>query len=117
MNIFGLLIEWLVISVSLIIISKLPTGIEIDGFKNAAIWAIVFGLLNTIIRPIMQFFTLPLTLIFSGFLISLVLNMIIFLIASSLVEGFRLRSGAWTALIGSISLSLVSAIIYKILPF
>jgi putative membrane protein len=117
MNIFGLLIQWLVISVSLIIISKLPTGIEIDSFKNAAIWAVLFGILNAIIRPLLQLFTLPLTLIFSGFLVSLVLNMIIFLIASSLVEGFKLRSGAWTALIGSVSLSIVSALIYKILPF
>ena len=117
MGIFGLLVEWLVISVSLIVISKLPTGIEIDGFKNAAIWAVLFGILNTLVRPIIGFFTLPLTLIFSGFLVSVVLNMIIFSIASSLVEGFRLRSGAWSALIGSVSLSLVSALIYKILPF
>ncbi len=117
MNIVGLLVAWLVTSVSLLIISKLPTGVEIDSFEKAAISAIVFGILNALVRPILRILALPMAVVFSGFLIGLVLNMIIFGLAAALVEGFRLRWGFWSALIGSVALSLINALIYRLLGF
>ncbi|MGK7878293.1 MAG: phage holin family protein [Xenococcaceae cyanobacterium] len=115
MNIVGLLIAWLVTSVSLLIISKLPTGVEIDGFQKAAISAIVFGILNALVRPILKTLALPMAVVFSSFLIALVLNMIIFGLAAYLVEGFRLRWGIWSALIGSVALSIINSLIYSLL--
>jgi len=51
-----LLITWLVTTVSFLIISRLPIGGEIDSFGKAAISALVFGILNAILRPILNFF-------------------------------------------------------------
>lgn len=59
MNLVSLLIAWLITSVSLFIISKLPTGVEIDGFQKAIISAAVFGLLNAFLRPILGLLAFP----------------------------------------------------------
>ena len=115
MNIISLLIKWLVTAVSLLIISKLPTGVEIDSFQKAAISAVVFGILNLLVSPILQMLSLPMALIFSGFLLSLLINMIIFGLAAWLVEGFRLRWGIWSALIGSLALSFINSIFFRLL--
>jgi putative membrane protein len=115
MNIIGLLVAWLVTSISLLIISKLPTGVEIDNIQKAGISALVFGLLNALVRPILKLFALPLGVIFSGFLIGLILNMVIFALAAYLVEGFRLRWGFWSALIGSFALSLINSFLFSLI--
>ena len=62
----GLLITWLVTTVSFLIISRLPIGVEIDSFGKAAISALVFGILNAILRPILNFFTFPLIILTFG---------------------------------------------------
>ncbi len=110
----GLLIAWLVTSVSLFIISKLPLGVEIDGFNKALISAAVFGLLNALIGPVIRFFAFPITFLTFG-LFALVVNAIIFGLAAWLVTGFRLRWGVWSALLGAILLSLINSLIYQLL--
>jgi putative membrane protein len=111
----GLLVTWLVTSVSLLIISKLPTGVEIDSFGKALVSALVFGILNALLRPIIAFLAFPLTLITFG-LFALIINAIIFGLAAALVSGFRLRWGFWSALIGSFALGVINSIIYTLLP-
>jgi putative membrane protein len=100
MSLIGLLVAWLVTSVSLLLISKLPTGVEISSFQKALVSAIVFGLLNAFVRPVIAFFTLPITFLTFG-LFSVVINAIIFGLAAALVDGFSLRWGFWSALIGA----------------
>jgi putative membrane protein len=114
MDIVSLLVAWLVTAVSLFIISKLPIGVEIDTFPKALISAAVFGLLNALVRPVIFFLSLPITILTLG-LFLFVLNAIIFGLAVYLVHGFRLRWGIWSALIGSIALSIINSIIYKLL--
>lgn len=114
MDLVGLIIAWLVTSVSLFIISKLPLGVEIDGFQKAMWSAVVFGILNAILRPILGFLGWPLTFITFG-LFALVLNAIIFGLAAYLVTGFRLRWGFWSALIGAFALSVINSVIYHLL--
>ncbi|MBD1928747.1 phage holin family protein [Trichocoleus sp. FACHB-90] len=114
MDIVSLLVAWLVTAVSLFIISKLPIGVEIDTFPKALISAAVFGLLNALVRPVIFFLSLPITILTLG-LFLFVLNAIIFGLAAYLVHGFRLRWGIWSALIGSIALSIINSIIYKLL--
>lgn len=111
----GLLVVLLVTSVSLFIISKLPTGVEIEDFPKAIISAIVFGIVNALLRPIIAFFAFPITFITFG-LFNLVINAIIFGIAAALVPGFSLRWGFWSALLGAFLLSLINSLIFKILP-
>ncbi|BAU63651.1 membrane protein of unknown function [Stanieria sp. NIES-3757] len=111
----ALLITWLVTAISLFIISKLPIGVEIDSFGKALFSAVVFGILNALLRPVLAFFAFPITIITFG-LFALVINAIIFGLAAALVTGFRLRWGFWSALIGSFALGVVNSIIFKILP-
>jgi putative membrane protein len=111
----GLLLTWLVTSVSLLIISRLPLGIEIDGFGKAILSAAVFGILNALLRPILTILTFPFLLLTFG-LFAFILNAIIFGLAALLVPGFRLRWGFWSALLGSLVLSLLNTLIFRLLP-
>ena len=110
----GLLISWLVTTISFLIISKLPIGVEVDSFKKAAISAGVFGILNALLKPILTFFSFPFIVLTFG-LFLFILNAIIFGIAAAIVPGFRLRWGLWSALIGSLALSFINSIIFSII--
>ncbi len=110
----GILLTWLVTTISFLIISKIPIGIEIDSFKKAAISAAVFGVLNALLRPLLGLLTFPIIFLTFG-LFAFVLNAIIFGIAAYLVEGFRLRWGFWSALIGSIALGIVNSLLFNLL--
>lgn len=116
MNIVTILITWAITAVSLFIISKLPTGVEIDGFKKALLSAGAIGLLNALALPIIATVVTPiLGVVFSGFLIGLVLNMLIFGLAAWLIEGFRLRWGIWSALLGSVALGFINSVLFQVL--
>jgi putative membrane protein len=106
---------WLVTSFSLYVLSRLPTGIELEGFAPSLVAGFVLGLLNAFLRPVLGFIAFPLTVLSLG-LFSLVLNGLIFLLAASLVRGFGLRRGCLTAFVGSILLSLLNALIFAVLP-
>ena len=110
----GILIAWLVNSVSLFIISKLPLGVEIDGFNKAVFSAAVFGIINALIGPVIRFFAFPITFVTFG-LFAVVVNGIIFGLAAWLVEGFRLRLGFLSALLGAIALGLIKSLLYSLL--
>lgn len=110
----SILITWLVTTISFLIISKIPIGIEIDNFKKAVISAAVFGILNALLRPILGLLTFPIIFLTFG-LFAFILNAIIFGLAAYLVEGFQLRWGFWSALIGSIALGVVNSLLFNLL--
>ena len=114
MDIVSLVIAWLVTSVSFFIISKLPIGVDIDSFGKAMISAAVFGLLNALVQPIfvrnVEPFALPTYSLFA-----IVINAAIFGLAAWLVEGFRLRWGIWSALLGAIALGFINSLLYQVL--
>ncbi|WP_341731374.1 phage holin family protein [Microcoleus sp. EPA2] len=114
MNIVSLAIAWLVTSVSFFIISKLPIGVDIDTFGKAMMSAAVFGLLNALVRPIFLLFTFPAVLITFG-LFMIFINAAIFGLAAWLVDGFRLRWGIWSALLGAIALGFINSLLYELL--
>ena len=95
-------------ALGLLIIAEFIEGIQIDGFYSALIAALVLGVLNTIVRPILFILTLPITVLTLG-LFTFVLNAAIFLFAASFIEGFSVES-FWYALLGSVLMSLVSTI-------
>lgn len=97
----------------MLIISKLPLGIEIDSLQKGLIAAVVFGILNAVLHPILTAFGLLNVLTFG--LASLIANIIIFGLAALLVEGFRLRSKIWSPIIGAFALSVINSVILKIL--
>lgn len=103
-----------VTAVSLMIITKLPLGVEIDSFNTALITAIVLGILNALLNPILQLLALPLTVLTLG-LFALVVNAVVFNLAARVVDGFEIE-GALGALLSPIVLSILNTLIFALLP-
>jgi putative membrane protein len=118
MNITTLLIVWIVTSISLWIISKLPLGVEIDTPGKAIFSAAILGIITTLVRPVLNLvFTIPNLVTFdllSG-IFTFMIAVACFSIAAWLVEGFRLRYGIWSAVLGAFTLTIINNIIYKLL--
>lgn len=107
----NLLIAWLIMTISFLIISNLPLiGVEIESFQKTVVSAAVFGILNAFVRPVLSLLAFPITLLTLGLFV-FVINAVIFGLAAALVEGFRLRSGFWSALFGSIALGIINPIV------
>ncbi|ELS01906.1 putative membrane protein [Xenococcus sp. PCC 7305] len=120
MNFVGAIISLIITAVSLIIVSKLPTGVEIDNFQKALVSAAVFGILNFIANlvlynPLSKIIVIPLQFVSFG-LFNFIVNVFIFGLAAFLVKGFRLRWGIMSVFIGSLALSVVNSIIHHIVP-
>jgi putative membrane protein len=88
-------------------------GVHVAGFYTAAVVAVVLGLLNVFIKPIMVVLTLPFTIVTLG-LFLLVVNAIIILLCTKIVGGFTVDS-FWIAMLFSIILSISQSIIYSII--
>lgn len=108
------LITLLVTAISLFLISKIPAlGIYIDSFGKAIFSALVFGVLNAFLEPVLRFLGAPITFLTFG-LFAIVINAITFGLAAALVEGFSLRNGFVSALLGAIALSIINFIISEV---
>ena len=101
-----LLLVWILNAVALLVVAYLLPGITVASFGSALIAALVLGLLNTVIKPLLILLTLPLTIVTLG-LFLLVLNALVFWFAGSILKGFQV-DGFWWAVIGAIVYSLVS---------
>ncbi|MEO0757897.1 MAG: phage holin family protein [Cyanobacteria bacterium J06648_16] len=102
--------SWLVTFIAFIIITFLPTGVESDSFGKTAITALVFGILNGIVGII---FSIPVLsqLLWLVTIGGLLVNLILFGLSAKLVEGFRLRWGIWSAVIGAFLLSILTSVL------
>ena len=107
-----LLIRVLITALLVIILSKLMKGVIVDEFTTALTVAIVLGLLNFFVKPILVLFTLPITFFTLG-LFYLVINAIIIMVCDKLVDGFEINSFCTTFLF-SIALSLSQSIVFKL---
>lgn len=101
-----LLLAWLINTVSLIGVAYLVPGIAVSSFVTALVAALVLGLVNTIIRPILILLTLPATILTLGLFI-FVINGLLFLGVANLLEGFQV-AGLWPAILAAILYSVVS---------
>lgn len=95
-------------ALSLMLVSKIVTGVTITGFWGAFISVIVMAILNMLVKPILFLLTLPVTIVTFG-LFTFVLNAIMFLLASRFVSGFSV-DGFGAAFIGSIVFSILTTI-------
>ena len=107
-----LLLRILITSTLVMFISYLMKGVVVDEFSTALIVAIVLGLLNFFVKPVLVLFTLPVTVFTLG-LFLLVINAIIILMCDHFVDGFDVN-GFWTALFFSIILSLSQSLVYQL---
>jgi putative membrane protein len=101
-----ILLVWLVNAIALIAVAYLMPSISVSSFTSALIAALVLGLVNAVIRPVLVLLTLPVTVITLGLFI-LVINALLFWFVGSILEGFHVQ-GFWGALVGSILFSIVS---------
>jgi putative membrane protein len=102
----SLLVHWLIYAIAIVITAYLLPGVRLSGFSAALITALVLGLVNTIIRPLLLLLTLPLNIVTLG-LFTFVINALLILLTSSLVPGFTV-TGFWWALIFSLVLSVIN---------
>lgn len=100
-------------ALGLLVIAYYIPGIAVSGIYAAIIAAIVLGVLNAIVRPVLLLLTLPISIITLG-LFTFVINAALFLFAASFLEGFSV-DGFWYALLGSILMSFVAMVSNKLL--
>jgi putative membrane protein len=101
-----LLIVWIINALSLLALPYLFDSIRVDSFTTAMIVAVVLGLVNAFIRPLLILLTLPATIVTLGLFI-FVINGLLFWFVGSFIKGFTV-AGFWPALFGAIAYSLIS---------
>jgi putative membrane protein len=101
-----LLLLWLINAGTLLLIPYLMPSVSVDSFFTALITALILGLVNAVIRPILVVLTLPITVVTLGLFI-LVINALMFWFVASFVEGFRV-SGFWSAFWGALVYGILS---------
>ena len=102
----GVLIRWLVLTISIILTSYLVDGIYVESFFSALFAALVLGILNALFRPLLIVITLPINILTLG-LFTFVINALLLKMVSGVVPGFYVY-GFWSAVFGSLIISLVS---------
>ncbi|MDZ7695129.1 MAG: phage holin family protein [Balneolaceae bacterium] len=108
MMIYTLLIN----SIAVYLTAKLLDGVELKGFLTAVIVAILLALVNTFVKPLIVFLTLPLTIITLGLFI-LVINAFMLVLVDAMVDSFKIKSFGW-AVIFSIILSILNSLLFWI---
>lgn len=114
----GLLIRILISAVAVLVAAYVIPNVSVAGFGSALILAIVLGLLNAFVKPVLVALTIPVTIVTLG-LFLLVINVLMVYLADSLVGGFDIASSGFgyfiTALLFSLLVSLVTYIIDAII--
>lgn len=100
------LVGWAINALCLLAIPVLLPGVQVGGFGTALVVALVLGLLNTLIRPVLIVLTLPINLLTLG-LFTFVINGLLFWLAARFVDGFSVSGFGW-AVAGAFAYSLVS---------
>jgi len=93
----------------LLLMAHFVRGVQVEGWGSALIGAIVLGVVNAVVRPIMVVLTLPLTILSFG-LFLLVINALMLGLMAALVPGIRVQ-GFWPALVGSLVLTLLNVVV------
>jgi len=103
------LVRWFLLAAALLLVAHLYPGVEVKSFSSALWAALVLGLFNTLVRPLLVLLTLPVTLLTLG-LFLFVINALMFWAAASVLDDFNV-AGFSAALIGSLLYSLCSMVI------
>ena len=104
-----LIVRWMLLAAALLLVAHLYPGVTVASFGAAMVAALVLGLLNTLVRPLLVLLTLPVTLLTLG-LFLFVINALMFWSAAGVLSGFNV-TGFGAALIGSVIYSLCGMVI------
>ena len=108
-----LILKWLLSAAALLAVAYIYGGVAVASFGTALVAALLIGLLNMLVRPVLVVLTIPVTLLTLG-LFLFVINALMFWAASGLVSGFHV-TGFWAALIGSLIYSALGVLIDAVL--
>jgi putative membrane protein len=103
-----LIARWIINAAALLLVAYLYPGVTVESFFAAMIAALVLGLVNAFIRPLLVLLTLPVTLLTLG-LFLFVINAFLFWFVAEIVQGFKV-TGFMAALLGSVLYSLITLV-------
>lgn len=109
-----LLIRWLLNAAALYLTTVIVPDIMVEGTGALLLAALIIGLLNAVLKPILVILTLPITILSLG-LFYLVLNAILFALASVLTPGFSV-AGFGAAFLGALVMSVLGLLFHALLP-
>ena len=101
-----LLLAWLINALALLALPYVVPSVQVNGVGTALVAALVLGLVNTLVRPVLVLLTLPVTVLTLGLFI-FVLNGLLFWIVANFVDGFHV-AGFWSAMLGAIVYAIIS---------
>lgn len=104
-----LISKWLLSASALLFVAYVYTGVQVTSFTSAMLAALVIGLLNAVVRPVLVVLTLPVTVLTLG-LFLFVINAFVFWAAAAVLDGFGVRD-FWAALIGSLIYTALGVVI------
>jgi putative membrane protein len=108
-----LLLVWILNAVALLVVAYVLPGIVVASFGSAMLAALVLGLINMLVKPVLILLTLPITVVTLG-LFLLVLNALMFWMAGTMLKGFQVN-GFWWAVGGAILYSLISGFLSNLI--
>lgn len=106
----NILINWILSAIIILIASQILPGVHVTGFVAALTVALVLGIINAIIKPVIVILTLPINILTLG-LFTLVINAALVMLTSAIVPGFRVDGFLW-ALVFSILLSIINMVLH-----
>ena len=108
-----LLLVWILNAVALLVVAYVLPGIVVASFGSALLAALVLGLINMLVKPILILLTLPITIVTLG-LFLLVINALMFWLAGSILKGFQVN-GFWWAVGGALLYSVISGFLTSLI--
>ena len=108
----NVIIRWILFALLIMLIAWIIPGITITGFVSALIVVVILSIVNVLIRPIVQFISLPLNVLTLG-IFSLIINALLFLLVAKFSPGFQI-DGFWSGFFGALILSIMTPLIDKI---
>lgn len=105
-NPLTLVLHLLLSTLAVVIMANVVPGVEVDGWMAALIVAIVLGIINILLRPLLMLISLPINILTLG-LFSFVINALLLMLAATIVTGFGIAS-FWSALLAGIVLALIN---------
>jgi putative membrane protein len=94
-----LLVNWLVSATAVGVTAYLLPGVRVDGIAALFVTALVLGIINAVVRPVLLLLTLPVTIVTLG-LFTFVINALLILFTSKIVPGFSVDGFLWALLFG-----------------
>jgi putative membrane protein len=113
-TIMRLLLVWVLNAIALLGVAYIYPGVQVQDWKSAAIAALVLGLVNTLVKPLLVLLTLPVTILTLG-LFLVVLNALLFWGVAEILPGFNVN-GFWAAVLGAILYSVIGWLLSKLIP-